>query len=253
MSQQPPHTPGPGKVEKQEKYLIHSQTAIRQVLGEISKKPDLVTAYFNGDEGHLITVVLAVLPERNLLVFDRGPDEAQNRRLLELGQMTCVTRHKEILIRFTVREVKSARYQGQHVFAAPIPEELLRLQRREYFRVHTPVLNPVLCRIPQTAGGSFHLPLTDISVGGTGMLDKSMQFESQAGDILKNCVLIYPDNQGQFDVDLQVRSVFATGTEQPNPMLRIGAAFLNLSMDQTAFIQRYIHRLQVEQSAMLRE
>jgi hypothetical protein len=55
------------------------------------------------------------------------------------------------------------------------------------------------------------------------------------------------------DIALQIRSVYATAMGQQRPLVRIGAAFLNLPMDSTAFIQRYIHQLQVQQKSILRE
>lgn len=237
-------------LEEQEKYLLQSKTAISQVLNELGKRPEMVTAYFNNGRDYILTVVLAVLRDRNLVVFDYGPDMAQNRRLLEAGRMSCVAKHHDILIRFSVSGLQSARYQGQQVFAAPIPEALFRLQRREYFRVHTPVINPIVCRVPQPQGKSIALPLADISAGGLGMLDPSMQFEAEAGDTIRNCALIFPGEEGSLDIDLKICGIFASGAEKKNPMLRIGASYVDLPMDRHAFLQRYIHRLQVQQKAL---
>ncbi len=51
--------------------------------------------------------------------------------------------------------------------AAPIHDSLLRLHRREFFRVHTPLLEPITCRFDNGENGEneeLTLPLADISI-----------------------------------------------------------------------------------------
>ncbi len=48
--------------------------------------------------------------------------------------------------------------------AAPIHDSLLRLHRREFFRVHTPLLEPITCRFDNGENEELTLPLADISI-----------------------------------------------------------------------------------------
>lgn len=238
-------------IEEQERYLIHSRLEIQRVLNELRKRPDIITAYFNQGKEYLLTAVLDVLPDRDLVVLDYGPDEKQNQRALDGGRLVCVTKHDNIDIKFTCDDLKRARYQGGQVFAAPLPASLYRLQRREYFRVSMPSVNPVLCEIPREGEEEpLALPLVDLSVGGVGLLDREQRLDTETRAPLPGCRIELP-GFGALHCDLEVRNIVPLpGRDGRGKARRIGCAFGSLSMDQHVMVQRYIHKVQVEQNAV---
>jgi len=235
-------------VEDHEKYLIYSRTEISRVLNELSKRPDIITAYFNGGKEYLLTAVLAVLPDRELVVLDYGPDERTNRRVLDAERLICVTKHNNIDIRFNCTTPQRAKFQEKQAFAAPIPESLFRLQRREFFRVSTPITSPVVLQIPQEEGTLLELNVADLSCGGLGLLDPDGMLPAEPLTELKGCVLFLPDET--LTLDLQIRNRIRHTLRDGRQVTRIGCAFVNLPLNQNAVIQRYIHRLQVEQKGL---
>lgn len=240
-------------IEEHERYLIHSRLEIQRVLNDLRKRPDIITAYFNQGKEYLLTAILDVLPDRDLVVLDYGPDEKQNQRALDSGRLVCVTKHHNIDIKFTCEGLKRARYQGGPVFAAPLPESLYRLQRREYFRVPMPSVNPVLCEVPRDGDGSVSLPLVDLSVGGVGLLDREHALEVDTRDPLPGCSIELP-GFGVLQCDLEVRNIVRLpGRDGSGQARRIGCAFRGLSMEQNVLVQRYINKVQVEQKALAAE
>jgi c-di-GMP-binding flagellar brake protein YcgR len=236
-------------VEEQEQYLIHSRTELMRVLSGLAKKPDILTAYFNRGREYLLTAVIAVLPERNLIVLDYGADEKTNQRALEKGHLVCVTKHNNISIKFTCEELKRARYQGETVFAAPIPESVFRLQRREFFRVSVPVASPIYCQIPRAGGEVLELPVVDISCGGLGLVAPAGSTVLEIREALSDCLIDLPEF-GALTVNLEVRNMRPQRLRDGGEAQRIGCAFMGLTMDRNALIQRYIHKVQVDQKAL---
>lgn len=230
----------------EEKYLLKGSEQIAQTLLELSKRPELINAYFRGGEESITTTVIDVLHERGLVILEPGPNAEKNRQLLEEGNTTCLSKHHDVDIRFELGGLQSARLKGQQVIAAPLPQSLLRLQRREFFRVTTPLMAPILCQLDYE-GERWSLPLADISIGGLALFDKERRFDPPNGEILPDCTLILPDNAGEIEVTLEVRASFLYGRDEGHQVRRIGCAFVELPTDKINFIQRYINRLQIKQ------
>lgn len=233
-------------IPDKDKYLLDSRDEVVMSLLELSKKPDLITAYYGHANDVIITTVVDVLQERNLVILECGPNSEKNRQLLSAGSTTCLSKHNDIDIRFQLNGLRSARYQGQSVFAAPIPETLLRLQRREFFRVHTPLMTPITCHF-EHQGSQLALPLADISIGGLALVDAKKCFNAEQGIVLPQCTLCFPEQGGEIELALEVRGIFMYGQNEGKKVRRIGCAYLDLSPSDSHFIQRYINRLQIQQ------
>jgi c-di-GMP-binding flagellar brake protein YcgR len=61
--------------------------------------------------------------------------------------------------------VQGATWDGALAFAAPLPTELLKLQRRVSFRIVLGPLSKVACRIP-VPSREVDLPAADLSIDG---------------------------------------------------------------------------------------
>lgn len=235
--------------DEQEKYLIRSAWEINQVLTDLAKRPELITAYFDDGAGYILSTIIAVLNEQHLVVMEKGPDEQMNQRLLHAGRARCISKQRDVSVRFYLDELREAKYQGQMVFAAKLPESLYRLQRREYFRVHTPLSNPLLSRIKTRDGTLFELALSDLSVGGLAMLDPNLAFEAEVGEVFEDCSLVFPE-ETVHRVNLKIRNIFLLGEERHRPQLKIGCSFDNVDTRFDSFIHRYVNRLQIQQNSL---
>lgn len=231
--------------EQQEQFLLHAKGEIVHVLNDLSRKPDIITGYFDRGERYLLTAVLAVLAERGLVVLDYGPDETLNEALLRSGRLVCATKHERIHIKFTLEGVQRARFQGKPVFAAPLPETVFRLQRREYFRVRTPITTPVTCEVPW-GDERRQLVVADVGYGGLALVDDDCSYPGDLNDVLKGCVLTLPGNE-TLQVDLEVRNRVPLRHKDGAEFQRIGCQFVQLPLQHNVVIQRYIHQLQVAQ------
>ena len=234
-------------LENQDEYLVESEVAIQRIFKEMVRDRDIVTGYFNNGTQHILTAILGVLPDHDRLVLDYSQDEKVNQQILKYGRLVCATRHDRIRIKFSCENVQLAKYQDQKALSCPIPRSLYRFQRREFFRVDMPVAQPIICRVPQ-AGDPLELPILDMSVGGLRLQTENLGFEPELKTLLTGCGIELPEF-GFIAMDLEVRNTINSTLVDGRQVRRIGCAFAGLSMEKNVTIQRFLHKIQVEQKA----
>ncbi|MCE1170014.1 flagellar brake protein [Azovibrio restrictus] len=234
-------------------YLLHSPTEVAFVLRNAMQKGCMMTVYFDMGQSFFLTSLLQVTPKG--IVLDYGSDEDTNRRALKAGRLICTTSVDKVKVQFALDSLSLVNHEGSPAFFSPLPANLLRLQRREYFRVSTPIANPLKCEIQVSTetGGitAQQIPLLDISAGGMGLMaavDQAQYFGR--GSVFRNCVLTLPDD-GPIKVDLEVRNLFEVTTRNGSRYFRVGCEFLDLPGLLLTMIQRYITRLERERKARI--
>jgi c-di-GMP-binding flagellar brake protein YcgR len=236
-------------------FLLHAKPEIVSVLRSLVQKRAIVTAYFNHGQSFLLTVLLAINPEKNEIIFDISNDKEMNRRALKAGKFIFTTAIDKVKIQFSLNKLSAEQYEGRPAFRAEIPESLLRLQRREYFRLSIPISNPVRCIISTLSADGRALSTTthllDISGGGAGLLVPPEQASLyERGVVLDNCKIMLPD-EGLLAATLCVRDIFDVTTKSGHRYLRAGCEFVNLPGSRLTTIQRYITRVERERKARL--
>jgi c-di-GMP-binding flagellar brake protein YcgR len=177
----------------------------------------------------------------------------QNERIIEAGTVRCETSLDKIRILFKAENLRPTLYKGDAALRADIPPTLIRLQRREYYRMETPVSNPVRAILPlplEAGGGTAVFPLHDISCGGIAILDNKMQLSTTIGEQLANCRIELPEI-GPVTVSLEVRNSLDLTLLNNKTNRRIGLQFVDISRGGMAGVQRYITKLERERNARL--
>ncbi len=237
------------------RYMLYSRTEIVFVLRAMQKKGSMATIYFDHGKHFFLTALIDIDERNDQLIIDRGGDEEINRWALSADQLLCTANVDKIKIQFSLAGIKPFQHEGREVFATKMPRSLLRLQRREYFRLDTPQGNPIIChgkasREDGTEIG-LNLPLLDISGGGVGML-APIEAESlvTVGKTLHRCRMDIPE-EGTIQVNLVVRNSRTFSMRNGQPQLRIGCEFVDLPGSRLSMIQRYITRIERERKARL--
>ena len=235
-------------------FWVRSRSQVLAVLSRMRNRTTPVTAYFDGDQKFILTAVLGLLKERDLLILDEGPSEKLNVKLLRSGRACCVAMQDQVRIRFDCVNLERARYKGCSVLVCPIPRELLYLQRRECYRVAASVVNPPVCYVPQLEQNPLKLLVVDISVGGVSLhnLHQPMQAKPQDLRLYRGCKLYLPDF-GELTVDLEVQNIRRAVRKDGTEVQKIGARFMNLRPGASSHIQRYVNKIQLKQIAMSRK
>lgn len=229
-------------------YLLRSPREVLAVLRQVATQGDLITIYFNSGKDFLLTTLLEVNDKEAL--FDRGSNAEMNQRALAAEKLFCITRHDKVKLQFILPGVREVEQQGRKVLAAPLPETLLRLQRREYYRLHTPITRPLMCQIPVAmTDGSVQIyehNVIDISLGGLSLQVGDVPFE--AGQEWHDCTLDLPQI-GVLTLTLRILNFYDIILRNGQRSQRAGCRFVDIPASAQNLIQRYIVRIERERKA----
>ncbi|MGP1675535.1 MAG: flagellar brake protein [Burkholderiales bacterium] len=232
----------------QSQYLIHSRLEIAAILGTLRNSASMVTAYFGADDDFILTSILALDLEQNTAYIDCDANAAASRRALQAKNITFVAVHDRIKIQFAAASLSQAQFHGRNVYSMALPATLLRLQRREYFRITTPRTRPLTCIIaPQTLPerAQAEVIIVDISCGGLAFIDSGEPANIETGARLRGCRVRLPE-VGEVIADILVRSTYEVTLRNGNQQRRAGCEFVDMRERDRMLIQRYIGRLERE-------
>ncbi|RJG15588.1 flagellar brake protein [Massilia cavernae] len=235
-------------------YRIESRKEIIALLRNIGDKNQLVSMLVRGQPEACVTSVLAVEPDSGMLYLDCSINSEQNRRIAAAPRISFETSLDKIRILFVAENgVEATTHGGGPAFRMPIPDSLIRLQRREYYRMPTPVSNPVRAVIPmpfELGGGVNVFPLADISCGGIAILDNKLLLGNTIGHNYEGCKIELPEI-GTVTTTLQIRNSLDITLLNSKTNRRLGCEFVDISRGNLANVQRYITKLERERNARL--
>lgn len=230
--------------ENQEQYLVENRIGILQRLRQLAKHNCMISATFNGGSQTINTQIIAVIRDMDLIALDYGPSESINQQLLNADRIIFKGEWEGIDVQFTATSITKAKYEGDPVFAIPIPDNILWIQRRETYRVRTPLGSPAHIEFETEDGVTKKHTVLDISAGGLAIEDQHYKLNFDTGILLENVRLTLPEH-GVAEITLEVRNRFAINRNDNSAGQRLGCAFHQLNMSAGASIQRYINALEL--------
>lgn len=236
-------------------YLLRTRPEILSVLRSIIQKGAMTTVHFDNGESFFLTSILSLSPDGLEFVFDAGNTEEINEKAIKARKFTFTTFIDKVRIQFSTTGLKPVQEGGRPAFSSAVPENLLRLQRREFFRLSAPIANPIRLRavIHSADRGAWQLEaqLLDISGGGVGLIVTPNEAQwLQDGETLHDCKMMLPD-EGLLTVTLNLRNKFDVTSRSGLRHVRVGCEFVDLPPVRLNAIQRYITRIERERKARL--
>lgn len=133
-------------MDNDDSAMLHNKAMIINNLSLLVKNKCMISAGLGGKESAL-TAIIAVNHKENTLILDYGSSEHLNKRLLAHSHVKFSTVFNGIQVAFTADKVIKIKYQKEDAFQIPIPNSLYWYNRREYYRVNVPIMNPGICEI----------------------------------------------------------------------------------------------------------
>lgn len=240
-------------IENWHNYQVESRREVIALLRSIGEKNQLLRLLINGEADVAVTSVLDVNPDEDEVIIDCSISSEQNQRIISARRLAFETTLDKIRIMFWTDGVYDAVYAGRPAFAFPTPTNMIRLQRRDLYRMETPLSNPVRCVIPlpEDLGGAIcNFPLADISGGGIALMDEKMVLDNTIGRNYKNCRIDLKDI-GTVVTTLQIRSSHDMTLLNGKTNRRLGCQFFDISRGMLNMVQKYITKLERERNARL--
>lgn len=238
------------------KYLLHNRAEIVVYLRALLKNHTLVTVYLDEGEQFFLSALLSIDEDSNLLILDGSSHAASNDAALKSARITLSAPLDRVKIQIRLHGgISMVSIDGKKALTARLPTSILRLQRREFFRVDTPRhINPLRCKlaVPNLAGGHdvVDYPLFDLSGGGLSLLGPIGDAELfSLGEMFHDCRLEIP-GESVLSVNLRACEVLKMELPSGEQQLRLGCEFVSLPGTRLAFIERYITRLERERKTL---
>lgn len=246
----PSSTSLPGS-EEMSRYTITSVLEIAHSLRRIMQAHQPITVFSNHGKSFIVTRLLEVDTRNKRIYFDVGSDPQANEHLHSSTRNVFVSTPDGVKTQFFVGAVLMVDFEGRRVFCCELPSKLVKLQRREYFRIRTPLSSPTICNIHDyDEGKGIALPIYDVSLGGIALISPTPLVGFEPGVTFSD-VSLDLKHAGTIPVVLMIKNMLQI-QRQSGTFFRYGCEFQNLSVRGQTTLQRYVAQLERERLAFER-
>ena len=226
-----------------ESFLVRGVPEILALLRGIRHAQSLVTAYAGGTGDFFASTVLDVNALSGEFLLEAGPGTVLPG---EAQTITVVTFLDSVKVQFEAAMLGTVGFEGHRALRLRLPSRVLRLQRRENFRVPTPALRAPVCRIPADAGRpALEIRVADVSCGGIALALEPGDLWLEPGDILRGCVLELP-GMAPIAVSIEARHAERPAKGPVAGIRTCGCRFVDLPGPAETQIQRYVSAVERE-------
>lgn len=233
----------------EEDFIVHHDLQILQILKALKDEQNDLKVSFNHGEDDYVTRIIHIAADHKHLYLDITIDEDFNKRMIASPELLI---HKDngIRIKWKAQNHSVAKMSDGYALKIEVPQELVRLQRRELFRLKPPMVTPIPCEIPvpdrtnPEVMENIQYNLADVSLGGIGLIIQNELHPSiEVGATFEGCKIDFPD-LGQALLNLEVKNIVSLSSDKPEAKHRIGLEFKNPSRRSEGLIQKYTFNLE---------
>lgn len=235
----------PTSVPSHSDYHVHSKTEIVSILKEIQEKRETAALFFNDSES-MLTSVLKVSSAKERIYLDCNINEQLNRQVEASKRLIFVSAVRSIKVQFDITHVERVDFDGGPAFIAALPKSMVRLQRREYFRIDIPTNEPLVCTIP-TPNGNMEAVVVNISAGGIGVM-MSYGEGLKLGETYPDCRISLP-GLGELTTAIQIKSTHDVTMKNDVVKKMAGCEFIGMREQAKNLTQRYIMKTERDRRA----
>lgn len=230
--------------DQENEFLITNPKEIISILSTIAQRNSRVALYYNEGNSMVLTMILAA--DENGVWIDAASNPLDNRHIERSNRIVFVSTHNQAKVQFVASSAMLGTYENAPAFLLALPRKLLRLQRRDYFRLVTPETHALKCVIrpvPDEAHIQHEITVMDISIGGVALVCEASGIELQPGMKYENCEIELPD-VGTVEATIEVRNAFEITDRNGNIKRRAGCVFVKPNGQTTMLLQRYVALMQ---------
>jgi c-di-GMP-binding flagellar brake protein YcgR len=230
----------------QERFALHRRDEIVALFERLLAERTVMSVDY-ADGLTIVSRVLEVRRDAGVLVMDVSSDATINVALFAAPKLFFLTELDQIQIAFESTRAAPIAMSDGPAAAIALPETVVRLQRREWYRVHLPLNQRLLCTVLDRNGNALPAHAVDLSCGGVGVVVDQEALRSQIGDGIE-LILSLPDGD-LIELDATVSNILPTTPPAPGDpvQVRLGFRFEHVSPRTETRLQRCVTRLEVAQ------
>ena len=242
-------------LHNEEQYIVHHPKEVMQILNDLIKQKAMIKVSFNRGVDIYLTSIISVDAKAGLVYLDVGVDEEFNKRLLTSDHLVFV-KEDGVKIKWTSNQVVGVDLADGKAIKIGLPKDMVRLQRRDFYRFSTPVVNPVVCKLPvpdaldADVESILELTLIDVSLGGIGTIVLApLNPAIVIGSAFSGCEIGFPD-VGETNLVLMVKNITEIHVPELVSKYRIGFEYVEPSRGNEGLINRYVSILERQAIAL---
>lgn len=217
---------------------------IAALLQELCRRQTPISLRLDNSDLYSASTVLEVDLAARRLRLDASAAQSVNACLARGQPVHVHAQLDKVDVRFILPGLDPSDLSQDKAFAAGFPAQLLHLQRRELYRLSTPLSRWPLCEIALDADSSdtVTLRVADIGPGGMALVHDLPAAQLGVGLVLQQCRLHIPDGP-TLNIDIRICNDRRIHAAEGNQLRRTGIAFDNLSQSTQSHLSRYIFAL----------
>jgi len=230
--------------DEENDYLISNPKEILSILQTIAQRKLRVALYYNDGNSMVLTMILAA--DENGVWVDASSNPLDNRHIERSKRIIFVSTHNQAKVQFIASDAILGLYEDAPAFSLALPKKLLRLQRRDYYRLITTEPGAPKCIIrpvPDKAHIQHEVTVMDISIGGVALVCETTGIELQPGMVYRHCLINLPEI-GTLEATIEVKNAFEITDRNGKVKRRAGCVFVKPDGKATMLLQRYVARMQ---------
>jgi c-di-GMP-binding flagellar brake protein YcgR len=232
--------------DEEREFSIYSRNEINTILRTINARNTRSALYYSDGKRFVLTMLLAASEEG--IWIDPPTTKLDNHNLLSCNEIIFVSTHDQAKVQFASNEAQQGTYEGNDAIFLPRPEKLLRLQRRDFYRLAAGSKNPLKCVFKPTINlrhFKHEAVIMDISVGGVSLVRPETALSLSPGLTYQNCEIMLP-NIGTLTATVEIKSEFEIIGRNGKKIRRAGCAFVKPDGHATSLLQRYVTHMQLD-------
>lgn len=230
------------------RYTVNSSLEILLLLLSIKQHKLLVNLSIPGSGTFIITSILAVNENSRTVIFDCAQNETLNRRFSQIDSADFSVNLDGVYINFATGKIDLCDFESRPALKIELPRSVVRLQRREYFRITMPIVHPVYCLIRPPADAEDKPVITnvmDLGCGGISLSETSGRLDAEIGMVFPDCEIQLPETE-IIATTLEVRNSAQTRLRNGTTKTRFGCRFVDLPKPMAKLLQQYITQYERE-------
>ena len=220
-----------------EEFSLSAEPTVRKLLNTIEGDEHELYVYLQADHTHFVTEILSIDWKAGLMWLGTPYEKSLSAHCNASTAYVMVSFPDGVKVQFAGIGILQSEYQGADALRIAIPKSIVRLQRRNYFRVvaDEELNSQVKLEIPAVQAQAS---LIDISLAGIGFTIQTVASQHERGEIMKDVRLTLPDGEGSMLVELEVRNI---KTMNDNPeLVQLGCEMKMLDRGAERRLQRFL-------------
>jgi flagellar brake protein len=217
-------------------------------LRNLANRGDFMTVQYG--DAQIVTRILDVDVTALTFIFDWGGVPEHNAYVLSAEKLFFSATPEGVRLEFTTATPRQTVFDGRPAFEVSFPNVLYYMQRREYFRVEAPVLDPYICSGSLPDGDRFRFEVHDLSLGGIALRTSDERVaEMEVGVVIQDAELHFTTT-GKVTVDIKLVSNRETRSSKGDRRFTLGFKFVSMPGSAENTLQRLITQLEMKRRSL---